>query len=84
MSAKVLTPSGFRPIGELSVGDPVVGSDGKPPRYSASILGFKEIYQLAHTGRIVDSGLRRSSVGCLSAQQPEQRKAAAVLPRPKR
>jgi len=46
---KVLTPTGFRPIGELRVGDSVIGSDGCP----AEVLGvypqgFKEIYRV-HT-----------------------------------
>ena len=49
VSAKVLTPSGFRPIGELSVGDLVVGSDGKPTEVLGVYpQGFKEIYRL-HT-----------------------------------
>ncbi len=30
--AKVLTPSGWRPIGRLRVGDSVIGSDGQPTR----------------------------------------------------
>jgi phosphate starvation-inducible PhoH-like protein len=44
---KVLTPSGFRQIGDLQVGDFVIGSDGS----STEILGvhpqgFKEIYRV--------------------------------------
>jgi phosphate starvation-inducible protein PhoH and related proteins len=44
---KVLTPNGFRPIGELQAGDSVIGSDGR----STEILGvypqgFKEIYRV--------------------------------------
>ena len=30
--SRVLTPSGFRPIGSLAVGDLVIGSDGRPTR----------------------------------------------------
>jgi phosphate starvation-inducible protein PhoH and related proteins len=46
---KVLTPQGFQPIGELRVGDLVIGSDGR----STEVLGvypqgFKEIYRV-HT-----------------------------------
>src|SRR5437764_11590479 len=32
LSSKVLTPSGFQPIGSLQVGDEVIGSDGQPTR----------------------------------------------------
>ena len=33
---KVLTPNGFRPIGDLQVGDFVIGSDGRPTKSWAS------------------------------------------------
>ena len=46
---KVLTPSGFRPIGELGVGDFVIGSDGHPTEVLGVYpQGFKEIYRV-HT-----------------------------------
>ena len=46
---KVLTPNGFRPIGELQVGDFVVGSDGHPTQVLGVYpQGFKEIYRV-HT-----------------------------------
>lgn len=45
---KVLTPSGWRPIGELEVGDLVVGSDGTPtPVLGVYPQGEKDIYRVA-------------------------------------
>jgi phosphate starvation-inducible protein PhoH and related proteins len=44
---KVLTPTGFRPIGELQVGEFVIGSDGNPTEVLAVYpQGFKEIYRV--------------------------------------
>jgi phosphate starvation-inducible PhoH-like protein len=44
---KVLTPRGFRPIGELRVGDLVVGSDGRPTVVAGVYpQGFKQIYRV--------------------------------------
>ena len=49
MFTKVLTPNGFRPIGELQVGDFVIGSDGRPTEVLGVYpQGFKEIYRV-HT-----------------------------------
>ena len=46
--SKVLTPSGFRPIGELAVGDLVIGSDGQPtPVLGVFPQGQKDIYRVA-------------------------------------
>lgn len=46
---KVLTPGGFRPIGELGIGDFVIGSDGTPTEVTGVYpQGFKEIYRV-HT-----------------------------------
>ncbi len=43
----VLTPNGFRPIGELQVGDFVIGSDGRPTEVLGVYpQGFKEIYRV--------------------------------------
>jgi phosphate starvation-inducible PhoH-like protein len=47
LDRKVLTPDGFRPIGELEVGDLVVGSDGRPtPVVGVFPQGRKEVYRL--------------------------------------
>ncbi|MFJ4768546.1 PhoH family protein [Streptomyces uncialis] len=44
---KVLTPDGWRPIGELRVGDLVVGSDGEPtPVLGVYPQGEKDIYRV--------------------------------------
>ena len=43
----VLTPDGFRPIGELTVGDLVIGSSGKPvPVIGVYPQGTKDIYRV--------------------------------------
>jgi phosphate starvation-inducible PhoH-like protein len=48
VSTPVLTPDGFRPIGELRVGDLVVGSDGWPtPVLGVYPQGRKEVYRVA-------------------------------------
>ncbi|ALG07549.1 phosphate starvation-inducible PhoH-like protein [Kibdelosporangium phytohabitans] len=47
VSTKVLTPDGFRPIGELSVGDLVIGSNGEPtPVLGVYPQGEKDIYRV--------------------------------------
>ena len=47
LSTKVLTPSGFRPIGDLRVGDSVIGSDGRPTEVLGVYpQGFKDIYRV--------------------------------------
>ena len=46
---KVLTPTGFQPIGELKVGESVIGSDGRPTEVLGVYpQGFKDIYRV-HT-----------------------------------
>ncbi len=47
VATPVLTPDGFRPIGTLTVGDLVVGSDGEPtPVIGVYPQGEKDIYRL--------------------------------------
>jgi phosphate starvation-inducible PhoH-like protein len=47
LETPVLTPDGFRPIGELAVGDLVIGSNGEPtPVIGVYPQGEKEIYRL--------------------------------------
>ena len=49
LSTRVLTPRGFRAIGDLKAGDAVIGSDGRPTEVLGIYLqGFKEIYRV-HT-----------------------------------
>ncbi|WP_422664820.1 PhoH family protein [Acrocarpospora corrugata] len=45
--AKVLTPDGFRPIGDLQAGDLVIGSNGEPtPVLGVYPQGVKDIYRV--------------------------------------
>jgi len=47
LATPVLTPDGFRPIGELAVGDLVIGSDGRPtPVIGVYPQGEKDIYRV--------------------------------------
>jgi phosphate starvation-inducible PhoH-like protein len=47
LDRKVLTPEGFRPIGELDVGDLVLGSDGRPtPVLGVFPQGRKDVFRL--------------------------------------
>lgn len=48
LHSKVLTPDGFRPIGDLEVGDLVLGSDGRPtPVIGVHPQGEKAIYRFS-------------------------------------
>jgi phosphate starvation-inducible PhoH-like protein len=52
LTSQVLTPTGFRPIGSLQVGEKVIGSDGRP----TSVLGVfpqgkKAVYKVRMTDR---------------------------------
>ena len=48
VSTPVLTPDGWRPIGELRVGDLVVGSDGEPtPVLGVYPQGEKDVYRVS-------------------------------------
>lgn len=50
LSSRVLTPTGWREIGSLGVGDDVIGSDGRPiPVLGVYPQGRKEIFQLTVT-----------------------------------
>jgi phosphate starvation-inducible PhoH-like protein len=47
LSSRVLTPSGFQPIGSLSVGDLVIGSDGHPtPVLGVYPQGPREVFRV--------------------------------------
>jgi phosphate starvation-inducible PhoH-like protein len=47
VSTEVLTPTGYRPIGELVPGDQVIGSDGRPTEVLGTFpQGEKDIYRL--------------------------------------
>ncbi|MCP9488057.1 MAG: PhoH family protein [Gaiellaceae bacterium MAG52_C11] len=47
LSSQVLTPDGFRSIGELRVGDLVIGSDGRPtPVLGVYPQGRKEVFRV--------------------------------------
>jgi phosphate starvation-inducible PhoH-like protein len=46
--ARVLTPTGFRPIGSIRVGDVVIGSDGRPTRVLGVYpQGAKEVFRVS-------------------------------------
>ncbi|HIY41151.1 MAG TPA: PhoH family protein [Candidatus Nocardiopsis merdipullorum] len=48
LHSRVLTPEGFRPIGELEVGDLVIGSDGGPtPVIGVHPQGEKKVYRFS-------------------------------------
>jgi len=48
LDRRALTPDGFRPIGELEVGDLVIGSDGQPTHVLGIFpQGRKEVFRLA-------------------------------------
>ena len=58
VDTNVLTPSGWRPIGEIAVGDEVIGSDGKPTEVLGVYpQGVKDVYQV--TAR--DGGTTRAT-----------------------
>nr|WP_202421984.1 PhoH family protein [Gordonia sp. SID5947] len=47
LSTRVLTPEGFRPIGDLAVGDEVIGSNGAPTEVRGVYpQGFKDIVRV--------------------------------------
>ncbi|HET7444764.1 MAG TPA: PhoH family protein [Solirubrobacterales bacterium] len=47
VTSPVLTPSGFKPIGELQVGDMVIGSDGSPtPVLGVYPQGRKDVFRV--------------------------------------
>jgi phosphate starvation-inducible PhoH-like protein len=47
LTSRVLTPAGFRPIGEIRVGDEVIGADGRPTQVVGVYpQGRKEIFRL--------------------------------------
>ena len=68
LSTKVLTPNGFRAIGDLKVGDFVIGSSGHPTEVARDLFsGVQRDLSRLHAGRVVDAGLGRPSVVCVHA-----------------
>ena len=60
----VLTPDGFQPIGTLTVGDLVIGSNGEPtPVIGVYPQGEKDIYRLTAQDGALHALLGRSPVG---------------------
>jgi phosphate starvation-inducible protein PhoH and related proteins len=50
LTSKVLTPSGWRPMGEMRVGDQVIGSDGWPTRVEGVYpQGEKDVFRVTMT-----------------------------------
>ena len=75
----VLTPDGFRPIGELQVGDLVTGSDGRPtPVIGVYPQGRKDVYRVTHAGRRLDARVRRAPVVRHHAERPPPRPSRRV------
>jgi len=83
--AEVLTPSGFRPIGDLAVGDQVIGGDGLPHRVVAvHPQGKRMIYRVITRDQRVteccDEHLWRVQVGGGKNRKGYNAKPAEVLP----
>ena len=63
LDSRVLTPDGFRPIGDLQVGDLVVGSNGLPtPVLGVFPQGRRDGLPGHDAGRRLDPRLRRAPV----------------------
>ena len=75
LASKVLTPTGFRRIGSLRVGDLVIGSDGSPtPVLGVYPQGRKEVFRVAIPGRRRDALLCGAPVAGLNGSRPPTRK----------
>ena len=62
--SKVLTPNGFMTIGDLSVGDLVIGSDGRPTEVLGVYpQGRKPVYRVQTQDGAFDARLRRAPMG---------------------
>jgi hypothetical protein len=78
ISEPVLTPAGWRPMGDLIAGDEVIGSNGLPTKITAVFpQGVKDVYQITFT----DGSSTRCGLDHLWAVTSAQRRQQKYPPR---